>query len=54
LTAGLRELDQGEMERHRRVWTTRAGLIDSLVGLRDRVSEKVHDIISLDQSTASE
>lgn len=54
LTAGLRELDQAEMERHRRVWTMRAGLIDSLVGLRDRVSEKVQDIISLDRSTASE
>jgi hypothetical protein len=45
LTEGMRELDQSEMERHRRVWAKRADLITSLIGLHDRLSETVNKII---------
>jgi hypothetical protein len=52
LTEGMRELDQTEIERHRRVWAKRADLITSLVGLHDRLSETVTRIIGATESEA--
>jgi hypothetical protein len=53
LTEGMRELDQTEIERHRRVWAKRADLITSLVGLHDRLSDTVSKIIGATGSRAS-
>jgi hypothetical protein len=51
LTEGMRELDQAEIERHRRVWAKRADLIASLIGLHDRLSETVTKIIGVEASS---